>query len=306
MHLPVIALAGCFLLSQVSGTGRGAPAFWALLLWFLVLSILDIRHVVRAAAALLWLSLGAAGLAVAQLLVEPRPPGPFASPNFLGAGAAVCLFLAIHLQHYAIAAANLAAVVVSQSRGALLAVGAGYAVLLWRRHPRIAIATVAGGLLVALIIRQGQQGAEVRLEIWHAAIAGAIHRPLTGWGPDGLWVMANGTFYHRFYSIPLDWFAATGMLGIVAGCWVLVAAWVRSPSNPTMQALIATWCVQGTFISAHPATMAPFFLALALIGRDVPNHAGVVDDDKPLLDRGVRPLRTQRGHRRRYGIVPRP
>lgn len=304
MHLPVLALGAAALIAQLTGLGRGGAWFGALLLWFLVLSILGIRYVVAAATALLWFSVAAAALAAMQLLVEPRPPGPFASPNFLGASAAVSLFLALHVQHYTPAAANLAAVVISQSRGAILAVAAGGAVLLWRRYPRIAAGVLLAGFVAVAAIRPDIN--EPRLEIWRAAIAGAIHRPLTGWGFDALWVMANGTFYHRFYSIPLDWFAATGALGIAAGCWVLIAAWRASPENPALRAMIACWCVQGLFISAHPASMAPFFLALALIGRDVPHYAGIIDHDQPLLDRGMRSLRPERGHGGGDNIVPRP
>jgi len=302
--LAVLAILAAACVSALVGPGSGGGGVAVLAALYLALVVLPDPGREKAVSALLWVSVVVAGSAVAQMPFIPRPPSLFVSPNYLGAFAAIMLFLpdlpdgrrlrpptewtaTAWVKPLAIGA-NATSLCLAQSRGALLAVGAGCCVMLWRHSRIAALAAPIIAIVAVLMIRAGgDQSVTERLEVWEAALYGVKWHLVTGNGFDAPLVFANGMFYRRFYSVPIDWFAATGLLGAAAGAWLLVEA---SRRGPEFHPFLAAWLVQGLFISAHPATMVPFFVVLALaagagaagVERDEAGVAGVVLHRQPL------------------------
>jgi O-antigen ligase len=312
--LAVLALAVAAGISTLAGTGPLYPEMLALTCIYLVLASLERPIVGKAVACILWGSVFVAAVAVAQVPFIPRPPSIFRSPNYLGAFAAIMLFLAWQGRHRTAIIANAASLCLAQSRGALLAAGAGCCVMLWR-HSRVAaiLAPCIAGVAV-LAIRSGSE--QHRLDLWWLGWQAFLQRPVTGWGPGGLGVWPG---LNQFHSVPLDLAIGGGVIGLAGGAWLFIEAWVGSRratmnsrcghnsrnaaskcsgmTSTGMRPFLAAWLVQGLFLSAHPATMIPFFAALALVsGRvqipgDEADPAAVVDHREPLADRGAGALR---------------
>lgn len=288
LYLSVLAVAAAGCLASLQGYGRSFPYFLAAILYFLVIAALSRPNQRRVILALLWASAAAALLAILQVPFTDRPPGPFASPNFLGAFCAVALFLAWHFRAYYIAVADLVAIGVSQSRGAILAAGVGAIMLLWRRSRpgAVALAGMALGATLAL-----HPGPEARIGIWHTGILAFLHQPVLGYGIGLPWTPALDTLIDHWYSIPLDWLLNTGLVGAAAGLWLLAETWGAARPYPALRAALAAWLVQGLFISAIPATSALFLAMAAWLsseGREEQLVAVVIDDDQPALHGGMR------------------
>jgi hypothetical protein len=189
-----------------------------------------------------------------------------------------------------VGAANLLTLALSQSRGALLALGAGLFGMLYRKAPLGAGAAGLAVASVALWIRPGNE--EARIGLWRLGWQVAQQRLVLGWGQGFI----NVGGLNHFYSIPLDVLIWGGVPAIAAGAWLLVAAW-RSASD--YRPFLAAWFVQGLFLSGIPAT---WMLLVAVLGwlaseyRDESDRARRVDDHHPPLDGRVRPDRAKRGH----------
>jgi hypothetical protein len=283
------AVLACLVAAAIpvaGGSGTFMPAM-ALGCWFLVLSALDRPQIDRVWTGFIWVSVGAAICAYVQLprLEYPfRPPGPFASPDYLGAFAAVMAFVCLRFGYRYLAVGNLVTVAVTQSRGALLAVGAGGAVWLWQRSRIAACVGIIAAIAAAILLWRP----EARIGIWTLGLKIAAQHPLTGWGIRGVEVWP----LNHFYSVPLDWLIATGIIGAAAGMWLAVTVWRLAGRDD--RAILAAWVVAGLFLSASWPMWAVLFAVLAgLVSRDIPDDAGVIDDHEPLLNRGVRSLRPE-------------
>ena len=286
MYLAVLSLAV---------VGRGNLGLLALVCWFLLLVEVSDRQADLVWRVILWASIGCALLALVQLPWIGRPPGPFGSPNYLGAFAAVMFHVAWQRRHRVIAGANLAAVALSQSRGAILAVGAGLVAVLWRRSRWLSGAIGAVAVAGAVILHRP----DARLQVWQIGLHLGLARPLTGWGidhPDAIGTMdGHLAILSHFWSVPLDWFVATGLLGCAAGFWLLVE--IGRQAAPERRATFIAWMTAGLFLSGSWPTWIVLFALLAdLVRRDVAHRVPVVDPHHPFLDGGVRSLRAEGGH----------
>jgi hypothetical protein len=189
---------------------------------------------------------------------------------------------------YWAAAANLLSLALSQSRGALLALGAGLFVLHFGRKIYIFYTAAIGAAV--LLIRPGNE--EARIGLWRLGWQIAQQRLALGWGQGFI----NVGGLNHFYSIPLDLLIWGGIPAVIAGAWLLVAAW---RSAPDYRPFLAAWFVQGLFISGIPATWIPFVAVLGYRAseyRDESDRACRVDDHHPPLDGRVRPDRADRAH----------
>jgi hypothetical protein len=323
-----LAFAAAVGLADLAGPGHQWGGLALLTGWFLSARLLQPRAWRGILTAALALSVAIAVLAVVQMWWLPRARGPFASPNFLGAYSVLMLFLAIarngdkvgEVRPIAVAA-NLLSLALSQSRGALLALGAGLLVMLWRRHPRWALLAAAIATLTAVTIRSGVD--EARWEIWRLGWQAAMLRPVTGWGQGGLVIGGLDVFY----SIPLEVFIESGLLGVLTGAWLLIAAAIQarpepdahvadsghqasngkdhpawrhmsgivprgwSIQTPAFRPLLAAWFVQGLFLFSIPATNVLLVTVLAYLAsehRNIADRACGVDNDEPALDGRVR------------------
>jgi hypothetical protein len=163
-------------------------------------------------------------------------------------------------------------------------VGAGAMVLLWRRSRVLACLATASCLAAALALSRP----EARMSVWSLGLQAGLERPLTGWGIGGVQIWP----LDHFYSVPLDWFIATGLVGLVAAAWMMAEAWRLADTDT--RAILAAWLVQGLFLSAAwPIWLVLFALLADLVGRDVAHRAGVIEDHEPLLNGGVRSLRPE-------------
>ncbi len=262
-----LAFVAVTALSDFIGPGHQWRGLALLTVWYFMCRLFG-PHTWRCLlTAAMVISIAISALAVAQMFVMPRARGPFASPNFLGAYAVLMFFLTaarvpspkVWLRRIA-AAANLLSLALSQSRGAFLALGAGLTVMLWRRFGWLPL--MAAGMAVVLI-RPGVS--EARWEIWRLAWMGAMQRPLTGWGQGGL--VIGGL--DRFYSIPLEVFAASGLGGVAAGAWLLYAATRAVWTSPTLLAFLAAWFAQGLFLFSIPATNILLVTVLAALSLEL-------------------------------------
>ena len=259
----VIAAAA---LANLGGHSSNYAGLIACTIWFFFCRALPPRGWRWLIASALWISVAIAALVVVQVaLWMPRARGPFASPNFLGAYAALMVFLTVMQNGRNLctfyAAANLISIALSQSRGALLALGAGLVTLFARKRPVLCAGLCLGLVAGALLIRPDTTNP--RTEIWRLAFLGAMQRPLTGWGQSGL--VIGGL--NQFYSIPLEWFANAGILGVLAGGWLLAVAWWRAKNEPAIHAFLAAWFVQGLFLFSIPATNLLLVTVLAYLSR---------------------------------------
>jgi len=279
--LPVLALGASAVLADLVGWGHQWGSLAILMAVFFGLREMGDAGWRRLLTAALVFSVFVAVLAVVQVWFVPRSRGPFASPNTLGAFAVLMFFLAVACVpeggllrvrdpvrfRAGAVAANLLSLALSQSRGAILALGAGLAVLALRRphadrHDRIdavAIIVVAAG--AAWLMRPEID--PFRLHVWQWGWSIWMDRPLTGWGIGGVWVVNGG----RYYSVPLEWAMQTGIIGLEAAAWLYVAAVRRAWDQPAMLAFLAAWLVQGIFLFSIPATIIPFFAVLAYLDR---------------------------------------
>ncbi len=281
-----LAFVAATALSDIIGPGHQWVGLALGTLWFFFCRNLSLDAWRWLLSAALALSVAIAALAVAQMFVMPRACGPFASPNFLGAYAVLMFFCCVGVSSQlstqwrwvtGAATANLLSLAISQSRGALLALGAGLTVMLWRRFGALPLMVA---VMAVVLIRPGVD--EARWAIWRLGWNAAIQRPITGWGQGGL--VVGGL--DRFYSIPLEVFAASGILGLAAGAWLLVEAGrcayrindtanhADNPDNdskPHQQfqghAFLAAWFVQGLFLFSIPATNILLVMVLGLASR---------------------------------------
>jgi hypothetical protein len=338
-----LAFAAAVGLADLAGPGHQWGGLALLIGWFFVSRSMSLGVVRCCYASALALSVAIAVLAVVQMWWMPRARGPFASPNFLGAYAVLMFFLAVaagrtrsvvshgaecngetEIQTVAscrywsrpTALANLLSLALSQSRGAILALGAGLAVMslgvVRRRWASLAaVACCCASLGVAIAIRPGVD--EARWEIWRLGWQAAMLRPVTGWGQGGLVIGGLDVFY----SIPLEVFIESGILGVAAGAWVLAEA-VRKCLNDVKEranrdqrnhgeskprphlgsigdhallAFLAAWLVQGLFLFSIPTTNVLLVTVLAYLAsehRNVADRARGVDDDEPALNGRMR------------------
>src|SRR5678816_2628084 len=221
LTLAVLCLAVTAGISCLAGQGHGYSGTLILVAWFMLLSDATERQVDMVWRVLLWASILFAALAAVQLPWVERPTGPFGSPNYPGAFASVMVFVAWRAAAnpatdrknvllstappLVAVGANLLAVALTQSRGAILAVGAGAVALLWRQRPVLSGTIGLGALLGAVLLHRP----EARLSVWELGLAAGLQRPLTGWGISGINHIASIDgrlmLVDHFYSVPLDW-----------------------------------------------------------------------------------------------------
>ena len=299
-------------LADMQGWGHGYGGLLLLVGWYFFLRSCEPQNQNRIVAALLIVSIFMLPLCIAQIWVMPRARGIFVSPNFLGGYAALNIFLTLELAHRLnlatclndtnswkvglFVSANAMMLLLSQSRGAMVAAVIGGSLTIPSTKPRLRAGLLFVGVTViaaASLIRTSDS-ISPRFDIWQMAWNGALMRPLLGWGQNGLLLGITGVT--SYYSIPLEWFVNAGVLGVLAGAGVLWEAW-RGADNSS-RAFLAVWFVNGLFMFTRPETSFALFTVLALLKRrDVNRLAVVIQHDQPLLDRRVRAKRPNRRHR---------
>jgi hypothetical protein len=290
-----LAFAAAVGLADLAGPGHQWGGLALLTGWFLSARLLPPRAWRGILMAALALSVAIAVLAVMQMWWLPRVRGPFASPNFLGAYSVLMFFVGgaprrvnPDIQRRAFMcpllfpAANLLSLALSQSRGALLALGAGMFVLLIRKRQTAAAfcILILGSIFAFVLIRPGVD--EARWGIWRLGWQAAWMRTVTGWGQGGLVIGGLDVFY----SIPLEVFIESGILGVAAGACLLIAAW-----RGRMRPFLAAWFVQSLFLFSIPATNVLLVTVLAYLAskhRNIADRARGVDDDEPTLNGRMR------------------
>lgn len=271
------AVAG---LADWLGWGHGYDGL--LLLWLFFLAARSERGWRWTRAVMLAGSVAIAVLAVTQVFFMPRARGIWGSPNFLGWYALCHIFLAISLRNrwsLPLAAVNLVSLGLSQSRGSILGLGIGFAVMVAWKRPWWAAMALLGAGDTALLIRPGLD--EQRLLIWRFGWQVARSRLLLGYGHDGIAVSGLTVFY----NLPLDLLLSFGILGIATAAWVAAAAWRAASSRPELRGFLAAWVANGMVFFATPSSLVPLFLVLGWLSirRDEPRKAVLVKHDEPFL-----------------------
>lgn len=271
-----LAVAG---LADLTGWGHGYLGLLLLAGWFFLVRKADQKSLDRIMAVACAFSIAVAALAVVQMWFMPRARGPFISPNFLGAYAVLMVFLAAAGHCWPLMAVNGLSLALSQSRGAILALGAGLAVLLHFRAAkcnsaaRIALSSACLVAALAIVLSIRTNAGEARFGIWLVALQAASQRLVTGYGQNGLWISGLGSFY----SIPIEWLINAGIPGILAGGWLLYEGARAARGQPALLAFLAAWFVQGLFLFSTPTTSIMLFGVLGYLAKkmkatDVADH----------------------------------
>jgi O-antigen ligase len=247
-----------------------------------------------------------------------RPPGPLGHSDYFAVFLLWPIFVGTALwateprrsgRWLGVAAVltGIVAVVLAGSRGALLGLAAGAAVLLWLRRPRLR--TVAAGLTIfaafATIFYLSPAGTRLRarafwvsedlrggarLLLWRDSLRMSATRPWTGFGPDNFvaefpqfqspeLARAFPDFYHESpHNMFLDALSGQGVAGVVLlTAWIVVAfiGGLRAPPSlkPISAALLAGLAasvVAQQFVVFVIPTAFVFYLAMGLLtGLDV-------------------------------------
>jgi hypothetical protein len=204
------------------------------------------------------------------------------------------------------AIANLLSLALSQSRGALLALGAGLVVLILtngKRQPYklMAVAFTIG--TAVLLIRPGNE--EARWSIWWTGLHVVGGHPWLGWGQGGVGIPEYG----GFYNVPLDVLIWGGIPALAAGAWLLIAAAkVALKEGRPYLAFLAAWFVQGLFLSGTPATWMLLIAVLAHLVRrgrargDVAHRPRLIDHHHDLCA-GRRRLEGERAKKLQLAVL---
>lgn len=125
---------------------------------------------------------------------------------------------------------------------------------------------------------------QARQFIWPMAIQGAMQRPILGWGQENFNYIFNKDYDPRMYaqeqwfdrahSVFLDWFVASGFVGLIAylALYVLfiTAIWKRSSltiaEKSILTGLIVGYAVHNVFVFDNLASYTFFFALLGFAG----------------------------------------
>ena len=233
-----------------------------------------------------------------------RPPGTLGYvsyfANWLVMAAFLCLALAeleprrwLRVAAYTVAAIASFAMLLTGTRGALLASAAGFAVLLGLRAIRVTrrVGLVAAALAVALAafyvsppgwklhararwFREDARGG-ARLDLWRDSVAMSVHRLPTGFGPEVFTAQfphyeskqlaeAYPDFAHESpHNMFLDALVAQGIPGLALLATICVLA-VRRAQSKWLAAAIVAGIVAQQFTAFTIPTAVLFFVAIAL------------------------------------------
>ncbi len=198
----------------------------------------------------------------------------------------------------AVIVAGLAFIVLTGSRGPLIAIAGSLAVLLLGLRPRLLAAAAALGAACLAIVAVGapalgaalaarimQRGWSSRLDIWHLALREIAQRPLFGHGPGARLDRAVDNFPHDLFLSMLFYSGAVGLVLLLALLALAVrAAWLRPEpaARWTLLALLAHLVLSGltdlSQITKGPSPMwyivwLPVALALGPTRADAPAPA---------------------------------
>ncbi len=255
-------------LADLGGWGHGCARLLLVELLFLIGAFrLTERGWSVVWAGLAWASMGVTLLALCQLAVMPRPVGPFRSANFLGSFAALMVCIGLWRRANLAIAANFLSVVLSQSRGALLALVAAGMIFCWRKGiNKSPIYLSVLTMLIAVGWLTWSRGVgDPRFGIWYIALRAGLRHPWLGWGEGGLLIGFNGLV--SYYNIALEWFVNAGLIGLAAGVWLYAEALIAARGEPALLAFLAAFAVQGMFMFGMAATYLPLVIVLAALAN---------------------------------------
>jgi tetratricopeptide (TPR) repeat protein len=131
---------------------------------------------------------------------------------------------------------------------------------------------------------------QARAYIWPMAISGALERPILGWGQENFNYIFNKDYnpkmysqeqwFDRAHSVFLDWFVASGFLGLIAylALYILfiIALWKKSSltvaEKSVLTGLIAGYAVHNIFVFDNLASYVSFFALLGFAGSVSGGH----------------------------------
>ena len=121
---------------------------------------------------------------------------------------------------------------------------------------------------------------QARGYIWPMAIKGGMERPLFGWGQENFNYIFNANYepkmwsqeqwFDRAHSVFIDWFVASGLIGLIAylALYVLfiVAVWrskITVAEKSVLTGLIVGYAVHNVFVFDNIASYVMFFIMLS-------------------------------------------
>lgn len=252
------------------GEGALQHLCYVALLWLLLRSKIDLRWLVWGGVAVcLWGLLPAVGWTEGGVLGLPRFRGNLGNPLYLATGLTFALWAALKLRWWHAAIPFAAAMLATQSKGAIL--GLAVALIFYLFHTRQQeIAFVLTVLLtVGMFMVPKPTSGTIREGIWDAAVHGIVQRPW-GWGAENFPLAWDANFvpittireYHgppeprtdiiphwwhdRAHNVLLDRAIEWGWIGVVVWVFLLVGAWKRGRALD--QSAILLYLLQGMFM----------------------------------------------------------
>jgi len=130
---------------------------------------------------------------------------------------------------------------------------------------------------------------QARGYIWPMAIKGATERPILGWGQENFNYIFNANYepkmysqeqwFDRAHSVFLDWFVATGFVGLIAYIalyvLLLMKVWKSSltlAEKSVLTGLVAGYAIHNVFVFDNLASYVMFFAILAFADSQVSAH----------------------------------
>jgi hypothetical protein len=220
-----------------------------------------------------------------------RPATFFGSPNYLGAFAMMCVFLAFvcWLKGFllkAVVGANAATLLMAGGRAALLGTACGMFFIVPKRWR---LAWLMSPFLALVILGvHAPVGNSHRLRNLIAGFGDFLYRPFLGWGQDS----PHPSIETHYYNIAMEWLVATGIVGFGLFLWCAAESFLAARKMPPdtrgpMIGLLVAYLVNGMFIYDTIGSSTVLILALVcLVGLDAdkPNGAVIQNDHETLLE----------------------
>jgi tetratricopeptide (TPR) repeat protein/O-antigen ligase len=170
-----------------------------------------------------------------------------------------------------------------------------------RKQPFFANSPIFGRLASLSLTEFSKEG---RASIWPMAISGGLERPILGWGQENFNYIFNANYapkmygqeqwFDRAHSVFLDWFVASGFVGLFAYLSLFILAIItiwKSHSSALSQAkksvltgLIVAYAVNNLAVFDNLASYVFFFAVLAFVNS--------WKDGKHIKVLGTNPVRT--------------
>lgn len=230
---------------------------------------IDLRWLVFGGVGCVLWGLLPMGWMYGSLFPIDRLRGNLGNPLYLATGLTFTLWAALRLRWWHVAIPLTAAMVATQSKGAILGLVVAFIFWLWttRRYALGCALTLA--LMAGMLAIPTPSSGNIRIGMWDAAVRGIAERPLRGWGaenyplvwdkyfipittevtyagPDARVEVETHYWHDRAHNVALDRAIEWGIGGLVVWVCLLLSGWRRGDALDKSAAVL--YAVQAVFM----------------------------------------------------------